>query len=78
MNHETTDWFPGEVKPVHVGVYETKPDDGTTFQHWDGKQWGLCAITPNCALNGIGIASAYQASKWRGLVESVGAKEQDK
>lgn len=38
-----TDWFPAEVKPVCVGVYEA--DNGSSYgrkwySYWDGKQWG--------------------------------------
>lgn len=36
-----TDWYPGSVNPVHVGVYEcTWPNDHINFfNFWDGKQW---------------------------------------
>lgn len=64
---KVTEWFPGDVKPMRVGVYETKPDNSVTYQHWDGEQWGFCAIDPLSALNGIGLRSGTQDAKWRGL-----------
>ena len=37
-------WFPKDVKPVHVGVYQTNwRVDGCwlqTWAYWDGEHWG--------------------------------------
>lgn len=36
-----TDWYPGDVKPVRVGVYEREyPLSGIgCYCKWDGKMW---------------------------------------
>ena len=73
MKQRLTDWFDGAVKPIRIGVYETLPENRTSFQHWDGKQWGFCAMSPESALTGIGAASHYQSPKWRGLAEDPSA-----
>ena len=68
---KTTDWFPAGTKPVHVGVYECvtdDPDDGQTFQHWDGMCWGYCSYTVDAAMTATeGGLSIEQAPVWRGL-----------
>jgi hypothetical protein len=68
----------GAVKPIRIGVYETLPEDGSkaSFQHWDGKQWGFCAMSPEYALIGIGAASHYQSPKWRGLTKDPSAAKE--
>lgn len=40
--HKLTDWYPGDVKPVRVGVYERnfdRPDGERWYSFWDGKHW---------------------------------------
>ena len=56
-----TPWFPPEVKPVHVGDYETKTPDsfGIVPRPWNGQWWG-CAY-------GVAGKSATQNWQWRGL-----------
>lgn len=54
-----TPWFPPDVKPVHVGVYETTslPEDHphhyVVRTRWDGFHWGI----------------GFQYRYWRGLAE---------
>jgi hypothetical protein len=58
-----TDWFPETVKPVHVGVYETKHQNGTgaTFwRYWNGRLWLLPNTSSHCVI---------QTRQWRGLRE---------
>lgn len=69
MSKKLTPWFPGDVKPVRAGVYETDSEQigGTrTFQRWTGKQWGLCTSDASFAPP---FMSAYQNPKWRGLAK---------
>lgn len=70
-----TPWFPGHIKPVHVGVYPTRLlandegrviDDG--FAHWDGKFWGSNYDTPEEAAEAA-QPPGYQNKPWRGLAE---------
>jgi hypothetical protein len=68
-----TPWFPGHIKPVRPGVYETDNQGGRgkCFQHWDGKRWGYACTTAKRAAvyNEPDYKSAWQDDKWRGLAE---------
>lgn len=63
---ETTEWFPADVKPVHVGVYERDWSNAPElppiewFDRWDGVTWRY------------GRTGEYQGCanrQWRGLTE---------
>lgn len=69
-----TDWFPPEVKPVHVGVYETQSArfmDDTWYAYFDGKRWGYCTCTnPEDAFEYRNRQHFRDSdSPWRGLAE---------
>jgi hypothetical protein len=57
-----TEWFEGDIKPVHVGRYEAK-DHATInwpfaeYANWDGKNWRN------------GDNKKIKVAKWRGLKE---------
>lgn len=58
-----TDWFPPEVKPVHVGFYESiafRHYDELFILYWDGTEWLLKDLTESCLV---------QDREWRGLAE---------
>lgn len=72
QNLMLTDWFPPDVKPVRVGLYEVKPWPNKiekVYSYWNGRQWGFrCEqkfdanlYAQNKALGPIG--------KWRGLAK---------
>ena len=73
----TTPWFPGCIKPVHIGVYERRGAgcdyvDGYAF--WNGAQWAWSAITPKTALLYRSNISRYQSDdsipfEWRGILK---------
>jgi len=68
-----TDWIPGNVKPVRVGVYERLYDKDsiasrTFYNHWNGKFWGVYGETPKDALYRC-LESPAQNLPWRGLAE---------
>ena len=66
-----TPWFHADVKPVHVGVYETRDEDFhlAHYQFWDGKKWGLYSFDVKKAYKGRKVNSCYQFVEWRGLAE---------
>lgn len=73
---EYTDWYPADVKPVHVGFYQRKyaGDEFETYEpaqmpdYWDGEKW-LVAWNGNVMGAPIMRCSAYLP--WRGLKEPV-------
>lgn len=80
---EMTDWFPYDVKPVHVGEYEvrnsrpihwTNPGRlmGRNRRYWDGKRW--LTMDPNIFLPEISIMGTHETHQWRGLASPPQAK----
>lgn len=69
---EVTEWYPADVKPVHVGVYET--DLGPAFEplgfsYWNGEYWGNQYPRPDRAKE-MSRAMGAQDKLWRGLRET--------
>ena len=65
-----TDWIPGKVKPVRVGVYQREYDSGDVqYSYWNGKFWGLYGVTPKEAELDRSFSSRAQTLPWRGLAE---------
>lgn len=77
-----TPWFPGDVKPVHIGVYQR--DFGGVgnlkYAYWDGEYWRWSEPTPDHAAEwGTFPGRGYGHGKspvqfgptirWRGLTE---------
>lgn len=58
-----TPWFPPEVKPVHVGPYESI--FGGWYRYWDGTRWHFGGDTPAKAVKNVSASPAPAA--WRGL-----------
>ena len=71
-----TEWFPPEIKPVRVGVYETSLMSGwhlCGFTYWDGNMWSNQQLWPKTAYKQRDYkVDALQAKPWRGLVRSYG------
>lgn len=59
QNAGVTGWFPGEVKPIHTGWYETPSTQfNGAMRYWNGSQWrDLCMC----------CKSFNQDRMWRGL-----------
>lgn len=55
-----TEWFPADVKPVRIGLYETKGYLLTNMRLWTGLEW----ITPHGR-----VECVIQEREWRGLAE---------
>ena len=77
-----TEWFPAEIKPVRVGVYEVSNifrEKIGTYAYWDGKWWHGYNDTIDGAMENIEIRMnlaannlrllASQNKQWRGLAE---------
>lgn len=65
-----TEWFLGQVKPVHIGVYEVQNPIKTDFRwsYWNGNFWGLLAPDKEAAVCLHCHARYNQEAPWRGLV----------
>lgn len=70
---ERTDWFDGETKPEHIGVYERDYGAGPWVQpadigcsYWDGERWYWRADTPEIAALQPHV-TFRQELPWRGL-----------
>lgn len=70
VTEKTTDWYPPNVKPVRVGIYERKfLSASARFSYWNGKEWGANDMTPERAYLYRGCPSKYQFLLWRGLTK---------
>jgi hypothetical protein len=66
-----TDWFSPKIKPVHIGVYEVSLGRfySPPYAYWNGKRWGLAALSVATATNCKLTAVARQDKSWRGLTK---------
>lgn len=69
-----TNWIPGNVKPVRVGVYQRKYDENPParriwYCYWNGEFWCLFDDTPEKAKYWVEFQSTAQNLPWRGLAE---------
>lgn len=71
MSEKLTEWFPQNVKPEIVGVYQTDaPTVYQAYQYWNGKRWGCyCHSVERAEIDGAS-RSAHQDARWRGLAEN--------
>lgn len=67
-----TPWFPATVKPVHVGMYETRrktfnfvPRPLYLRLYWNGEYWSY----PHYSRYSNALATMRGDDKWRGLAE---------
>ncbi|QIM51581.1 hypothetical protein [Hydrogenophaga crocea] len=67
ITFKLTPWFPGETKPVRIGVYERLGNDGRTARSkWDGEYWLGGARTTDEAAS-VTSRALWQNLPWRGL-----------
>jgi hypothetical protein len=69
-----TRWFPSDVKPAHIGVYEVQnmfgPEHPPLFNYWTGKQWtGAAEHIEDAVMEDRPHMFAIQDRVWRGLME---------
>jgi hypothetical protein len=60
-------WFPPEIKPVHVGVYQVW--NSRIYAYWNGKKWCWAMRSVNEAKSFRITDGADQYKEWRGLAE---------
>lgn len=67
-----TDWYNGNIKPVHIGVYERKSNHGlNAYSYWDGNHWKMFGATPlNAEESQCGDNSVFQTLPWRGIADA--------
>lgn len=64
-----TPWYPPEVKPVRVGVYQRNLGEGSpTYSRWNGREWKFSRPTADEADEQT-FRSLWQYMDWRGLAE---------
>jgi hypothetical protein len=71
-SEEMTDWFPRDVRPEHVGIYEVLPPGKKAFRwfaFWNGLKWGMPATIPRIAMTNMNPHMAMQNKIWRGFKE---------
>lgn len=67
-----TPWFPGNVKPVRVGVYQRPYGsyDYPLYCWWDGKEWSAGARTPFEAKQTRYGSGDQGHMPWRGILKT--------
>jgi hypothetical protein len=65
----TTEWFPPEIDPVHVGCYETRYDqnDPVSYNYWNGIYWLTTTARPEKP--NPPYQSLVQDIQWRGITK---------
>ena len=69
-----TPWFPHDVKPVHMGVYEVDlvALNRRFYAHWDGRQWGWWATNPATAAGKLHRQwKSTTLGQWRGIAAPI-------
>lgn len=64
-----TDWFPGDIKPIRVGIYERRYSESINFSKWNGEYWSFGYYSVDLANERGHYLSQYQNLPWRGLAE---------
>ena len=74
-----TDWFPANVKPCRVGVYQVRRklagvwigglNGGAAYAHWNGKEWAWAEMSVKAADFDRRTRGADQDKRWRGLTK---------
>lgn len=67
-----TPWYPGHIKPVRHGCYQTrhKGKRQVWYRYWNGIWWGvgMQPLTHVVVENGA-IRSPFQDQQWRGVAK---------
>jgi len=68
MTKKMTKWFPVNIKPVHVGVYETDLGGYLGYSYWNGKYWSDTSYKLDME-RVIKRRRGMQNKEWRGFKE---------
>ena len=69
MSKKMTRWFPVNIKPVHVGVYETNLNGYMMgYSFWNGKYWSDTSFNLDMPPH-FKKRRGMQNKKWRGFKE---------
>lgn len=65
-----TPWFAGDVRPVHVGVYNRELYySQATYSYWNGEYWSTSCDTVERAYQFKDTRSYNQIAPWRGIIK---------
>ena len=64
-----TEWFPGDMLPARIGVYQRRCGGDWTYSLWDGARWSFSAATVARAWQFGSVESLAQDKAWRGLAQ---------
>jgi hypothetical protein len=65
--NELTDWFPPEIKPVRIGVYQRQFSNYSSYSWWNGKHFSIGREFPSALDIHSAQESVFQNKPWRGL-----------
>jgi hypothetical protein len=73
MSKKMTPWFPPQIKPMRVGVYQIKfnyplPRTESMYATWNGRRWSNMSYQTFGYWHGI-FSGAEQEKHWRGFTE---------
>jgi len=70
MSKKYTPWFPGDVKPVHPGLYEASSEGNRgVFYFWSGARWEFANPVIRT------LPCNRQDKRWRGLAKKPATKD---
>ena len=65
-----TEWYPENIKPVRIGVYNTSGYEASNvYQYWDGSRWAYYMPSVEKAIQSKRSRSHQQNVKWRGIAK---------
>ena len=70
---EKTAWFPADVKPARVGIYERLFADSVQFSRWNGTFWFYKNNTIESA--DMEVCLSWNLLPWRGLASDPKGKK---
>jgi hypothetical protein len=65
-----SEWYPSEIKPTHVGVYQRVISGlqvEIVYSLWDGKDWMAGSLFVDNAAT-CGRKSIFKSFEWRGVL----------
>lgn len=74
---KTTEWFPPNIKPTHVGIYQVQKVGwgksvslgDVMYSHWNGKRWSPQQFLISDIERRKRWKANFQNKTWRGLAD---------